>query len=518
MKRRVLDKLIEVKEAALKIEKHEMLILSALVFLAFINLAFSISSGMPNYPMVDEIIFNIEPGYKLFLSNSYEVANFKYPSLSLYLSKFILDTVSFIGVNVEKKDVAFLLRAGFTILNSISVVFLYCGTKKLFTKRTAIVTSLLFAFSLYYNSIYYVGPDALLIFFSNLTFFLFTFIYKSHNRNTSVYVLFPVTFVVIGFSISAKYSATVYLVVMAYLFVVNGYYKNLNHSLLIGYSAFLVIITFFLLNPYAMIDTKSLIADFIWNINHYKSGHAGLEANNSLIFYLKTFFYSSFGKIGGGLMVLGLLLLTKDKRYKELALLTLVPFFLILQLSTYKVVIARNLVMAMPYFFIVVAYALVGFNSSNYFHKAAKVFMLFWLIYISQSNFLVKYDIFTAIDSRSAAEKWIEKNLPPKAMIYLSKNFSRTGYLPKIDPEKYHIIKNNKFNPLNENEYYVATYGDYGRYLKKKNGSEYFYPEKAKEVLSYLKTLEIIKEFPQKYSGFKITVFKKKAKQVAREP
>ena len=56
----------------------------------------------------------------------------------------------------------------------------------------------------------------------------------------------------------------------------------------------------------------------------------------------------------------------------------------------------------------------------------------------------------------------------------MDEKFSRTGYLPKIRSEKYNVIKIQQLNTLKDKQYYVATYGDYGKFLKKKNDKHYF--------------------------------------------
>lgn len=476
-----------------------------------------IYQGLPGYPQVDEDII-IKISYKLFIDNNYALDYFKYPSLSFYFSWFTLELANLLGFEVTLKDTPMYLRYGFSVLLSSSIFFLFFGVKLLFNRTTAIVAGLIFSASMYYPVfLFYAGPDLLMVFFANLIFYIFVLIYKSQNLYKQVYFLFPLLFILIGLSVAVKYNALIFFIGAFYLFIVKDHYKNLAKTrifLLYASLPLLSAITFFLANPEVFGNWSKFIEHFLWNINHYKRGHLGLESNNPYIFYLRTFVVSSYGYFGAIIFLAGLILLIKDKKFSELMLLILLPIFLIIKMASYKVVLDRNIVIIMPYFIVIAAYTFYKFREWNFSIKILSILGLFLLISL---NIFSLYQQSAVKDNREEMSKWIDFNIPEGSVIRIDKKTYRAGYLPKLNNKKFKIVFGKN---VNQGEYYIASSFMYLRNIKKKinifgDTQEYLYLDEAIALNKFHESMKIIKEMGSEInhgreynvSGPKIIVF-----------
>ena len=108
---------------------------------------------------------------------------------------------------------------------------------------------------------------------------------------------------------------------------------------------------------------------FVWNLNglwsgmqdqirRYHDGHYGAEPNDVFLFNLKNFLFTSYGLLGAILFILGWVYLIRRKKYHTALFLSIIPLAILITLSGYKVAFERNLVMAMPYFYLIASLSL----------------------------------------------------------------------------------------------------------------------------------------------------------------
>lgn len=112
-----------------------------------------------------------------------------------------------------------------------------------------------------------------------------------------------------------------------------------------------LVVTFLLFNPFLFLDFGKFRGDFQFNVQHYKSGHWGLESEHGHWFYFQVLYLTSFGVLSVIPYLLGVIK-GSAIAYKKTILLVLVPVVFIALLGRYRVVVNRNVASLIPFVFI----------------------------------------------------------------------------------------------------------------------------------------------------------------------
>lgn len=461
---------------------------------------------LPLYPNVDEqlslgCIYELL-GQHLYAGDLYVLDFFRYPHLIFYYAAV---GARILGRLLAGVDIVVLLRyvvCGTALLSNICIYF---SVKTMTGSRLyAYLGFFLSVFSLYgYAYLYYTGPDTLLYAVANLILLLGCLIWRERNEERAVYLWYPLLAVCIGLAMAAKYHGIVFGVFWLALHIGKKYWKRHRNNYLFFLDCIVLALTFVLCNYSLFFHFKTFIGDNLYNLNHYAWGHPGIEHNLPLLGYLEAYALSSYGIVGGLLLLLGLVHLIRRKEWGELFAFSLMPLVILLLLSKYNIVLGRNMSLVLPFSFLFMTYGLMEAetfftklrarcvaagqkNASGktekkaadcrFSQKSAKkgtarntqgmmaavaVVMVFCNVITVFGNY--RYEL-----SYDYAAAYIEENIPKGSKIYA------TSYMPVMDAQKYEIVEIGEDiallpDELAENEFFVDVEYATGYFSQKKD-------------------------------------------------
>lgn len=481
----------------IKLSKIEVFILFIIIAIGLYAGSLVWNFGMPQYFMVDEII-TIPRVWDMFL-NETQLTYFKYPGLNFYygfIALKLLDTLP--GLDMGKfNESVYLIRFIYNGSAVLSFLFFYAGVKKLYKSKVMAIAGLCLAvFSLYYAQfIYYAGPDSLTIIFSNIIFFIAVYAYKTPGTKAHLYLLLAVA---IGFIVSAKYHGVILGSYFIFLHMVKRGYKNRKDNLLLLSCGFIAATVFILCNYTVIFHIKDFIEDLLFNLNNYSHNTIYSDAtwnyftNNAFITYVKSLFLDSYGIIGAILTIIGIISFMWNKRYLDFIFIVMNPVILLVILGGMTWFLERNFSFCIIYFILLM---LEGISAiAGWFRKFDALVVLTITGVLCVLNLYTIVKIFSLPELRNIAQVWIDENIPQGAIIYEPPSNSK-GYTPYINQEKYQIKYVNQVpDVLNENEYYIDTEYQYGRWYQYDESwfgkGDLMTPDKKEEYDNAIKKLD----------------------------
>lgn len=461
---------------------------------------------LPLYPNVDEqlslgCIYELLDQH-LYAGDIYVLDFFRYPHLTFY---YAAAGARILGKFLAGVDTVVVLRYCVCGTALLSNLFVYFSVKIMTRSRKwGYLGFLLSVFSLYgYAYLYYTGPDTLLYAVANVILFLGCLIWREKDEERVVYLWYPLLAVCIGLAMAAKYHGIVFGVFWLALHIGKKYWKRHRNNYLFFLDCIVLALTFVLCNYSLFFHFKTFIGDNLYNLNHYAWGHPGIEHNLPFLGYLEAYGLSSYGVIGGLLLLLGLVYLVRRKEWGEAVVFSLMPFVILVLLSKYSIVLGRNMSLVLPFSFLFMTYGLMeteGFFaklwarhsaagqkeslekaagkavSRRFSEKSANkgaarnthvitaaVAVIFVLINAVTVLGNYRYDL-----TYSCAASYIEETIPAGAKIYC------TSYMPVMDAQKYEIVDIGEDisllpEKLNENEYFVDVEYATGYFSQKKD-------------------------------------------------
>ncbi len=393
---------------------------------------------LPYYPNVDEQL-SLDCIYSLldqhiYAGDIYILDFFRYPHFTFY---YAVLGVRILGRFISGVDTVILIRYVVCGTALLSNVFIYFIVKKMTgSRRWAYIGLVLSVFSLYgYAYLYYTGPDTMIYAVANVILFLGCMIYKDTQADRVVYVWYPLIAVCIGIATAAKYHGILFGIFWLALHISKKYWKSYRNNFLFFLNCILTVIVFCLCNYSMFFYFRTFVGDNLYNFNHYAWGHPGIEHNLPLLGYLEAYGLTSYGVAGGILFLLGVYRLVQRKDWRQITVFLIMPVFVILFLSRYRIVLGRNLSLVLPFASLFIVYGLMEAEAlleKNRFYRrslisAVVVLMVFFNVGTAVND--LRYDL-TYIQ----AEKYIEEQIPEGASIYC------TSFAPNIDGERYTLI------------------------------------------------------------------------------
>lgn len=448
---------------------------------------------LPLYPNVDEqlslgCIYELLDQH-LYAGDIYVLDFFRYPHLTFYYAAV---GARILGKFLAGVDTVIVLRYVICGTALLSNIFVYFSVKIMTeNRRYAYLGFLLSVFSLYgYAYLYYTGPDTLMYAVANLILFLGCLIWREKDEERAVYLWYPLLAICIGLAMAAKYHGIVFGVFWLALHIGKKYWKRHRNNYLFFLDCIVLALTFVLCNYSLFFYFKTFIGDNLYNLNHYAWGHPGIEHNLPFLGYLEAYGMSSYGVIGGLLLLLGLVYLIRRKAWGEMVIFSLMPLVILVLLSKYSIVLGRNMSLVLPFSFLFMTYGLMEIEdlfmklkekrgaagqkkfegkaegkgaARNICGVATAVTAL--LVLINAATVLGSYRYDLTYDHAAA---YIEENIPAGAKIYC------TSYRPVMDAQKYEIVDIGEDisllpEKLNENEYFVDVEYATGYFSQKKD-------------------------------------------------
>ena len=413
---------------------------------------------LPLYPNVDEQLSldNIHDllNQHIYVGDIYVIDFFRYPHLTFYyavvgarlLSKLLTGT-----------DIVILIRYVVCGTALLSNVCIYFAVKKMTGERFwGFAAFLLSVFSLYqYAYLYYTGPDTMIYAVANVIMLLGCVIYRDVREERVIYLWYPLLAICIGLATAAKYHGILFGLFWLALHIRKKYWKSYRNNFLFFLNCIVLALVFCLCNYSMFFHFKTFVWDNLYNLQHYAWGHPGIEHNLPILGYLEAYMFAGYGIVGCFLFVLGIIHRLSKKDWQQTVVFLLLPAFVILFLSKYKIMLGRNLSLVLPFSYLFMTYGLMEakklLKKKNIDRKwiipAVLAVMVLCNIVTVCGGY--RYDL-----TYTRAAQYIETRIPEGSVIYC------TSFAPIIDTDRYTIIDIGEDmsllpDTLGESEYFV---------------------------------------------------------------
>lgn len=437
---------------------------------------------LPLYPNVDEQL-SLDNIYDLlnqhiYAGDIYVIDFFRYPHLTFY---YAVVGVRLLARFLAGTDTVILLRYVVCGTALLSNACIYFAVKEMTGERIwGFSAFLLSVFSLYqYAYLYYTGPDTMIYTIANVILLLGCVIYQDIREERVIYLWYPLLAICIGLATAAKYHGILFGIFWLALHIKKKYWKSYRNNYVFFLNCIVLVLVFCLCNYSMFFHFKTFVWDNLYNLQHYAWGHPGIEHNLALLGYLEAYIFTGYGIVGCLLFVLGIVYLILRKDWQKVAVFLLLPVFVILFLSKYRIMLGRNLSLVLPFSYLFMAYGLVAVRKflakKNLYRKWIIPVVLAVMAFCNIVTVLgsYRYDL-----TYTQAAQYIETQIPEGSVIYC------TSFAPIIDTERYTVIDIGEDmsllpDALGEQEYFVdveyATgyFGQRKDYLVMQGGDMY---------------------------------------------
>lgn len=479
----------------------QLAVVIAILLVAFLVRVWGINYDLPYIYHPDE------PGYITISQNIFKTGDlnphfFNYPSLFFYINALayipyylvgkllgVFQTPNDIrapisltmGVTQAPMPSAVLLGRFITACFGIGTVGLGYIVGKRITGRVTVgaLTSLMIAISptnVWHSRL--ITPDTFVAFFALTSLLGAALIYQYGKRWHYI-----ITGISIGLTVSTKYNGG--LVILTLL--VAHFLRHRKESLKqvnLYLALFLCGISFLATTPYAVLDSAKFLNDLKFEIQHYSTGHAGMEGD-SLRWYLN-YMWDTAGGIYL-LAVLGIFYGYVTRPY-ETALVSVFPLTYFVFISRFVVRNDRTLLPITPFLFLLSAwFVILMFDKiKNLQIKLLRQILLGFIVIfalISVAHPLLRTIEDTrrmmTVDSRKTARIWINRHLPAGSKIAIE------SYAPFVDPNRFSVQGFGRMID-HEPEWYIEQGFDYLVFSEGMYGRFYRDPDRYRnEILRY---------------------------------
>ena len=447
-----------------------------IVSLAIVLRIWGIAYDLPYIYHPDEP-FPIRISYNMLVTHDYNPHFYDWPSLVIYLnlslqsifhlaekilrvgspSTLINPLVELaMGVTYSPRPIIILLSRLMTATFGVGTVAVTISAGKEYSRNSIVGlgAGLLLAVSPTTVSLSrYITPDTYASFFSIIVLLASILIFR--YGKTRDYIIAGLG---LGLAISSKYNTAL---VISTIFC--GHFLRAGRPGIKDYRLYLTlllgVISFFIVNPYALLDFSTFYTSFIGIGQHYYSGHAGMDGD-PLKWYL-----SYMWKTGGVVYILAGLGLIRGlfSRSKEFVILMIFPVLYFIFINIFIVRNDRTFLPLTPFLYILaVSFLLFIINKAMLMENRAikissvSIIIVFMVLGSLQlfSNTVNNTTRLTVINSRETARIWVTDHIQPGSKIALE------SYAPFINPDTYAV---QGFVMLidNEPEWYVENHFEY---------------------------------------------------------
>lgn len=246
--------------------------------------------------------------------------------------------------------------------------------------------------------------------------------------------------VLLGIAIGTKYTTAVALPALLATVLLATREHRVRTAAVI---AMAVLLGFLTVSPFSLLDARGFITDLQGVRSHYQGGHLGAEGDGNWGWYLVRLYQDGAGAAGLGLLVAGLIaaLVAIRSSWPEPASAHVATLILITALAWFGVLgvvrvrFERNLLPALTLAWVIAAYGL-AFAAHSMRSPWARgliasvtVLALLSCLWLSSRTSIRM----ARGDTRNAALAWIDRNLPPGALLV------REEFTPRPDPARYRV-------------------------------------------------------------------------------
>lgn len=414
-------------------------LLAVIFILGFVLRIVGINFGLPDLYHADEsIVVNHAMGYG---SGDFNPHFFKIPPLISYLLFVIYGLYFLIGLvlrrfeNIDAFINLFLTDPGSfyllgrvifgVILGTTTVYALYRFSKKFFSTIHALLSSFFLALCfLHVRDSHYTYVDIPLLFVMVISFCpILNVLVRGRTRD---YLLFGFVF---GTTVATKYNGVFIFVpfLIAHGLRVSSI-KSAILSLNLYLSVLISIVTFFIFNPFAVIDSRFFLAELF-----------GQSKSEIFLGFAHHFQYSLQGGLGFPILLAALcgiffaLTVGDRKRWVVLSFTLIYYVVLVIFSQPYD----RYVLPLIPFLCFFAADGLIEICRRLHVSNFLLVLFAFILTVLPLCKVVVSDYLFLRKDVRTIARQWVEQNIPPNAKVALDIPF----YMPRLKPNLEQLLQ-----------------------------------------------------------------------------
>ena len=491
------------------------------MILVFIVRVLGVRHGLPGIYHPDEPIV-VSRAVNVVINGDLNPHFFHWPSLLMYLLAIEYEIIYLIGklagsfnntddffryYSLFKGDFHLWGRVLIALMGTGFSYFLFLITKLWFDRKMAYCALFVSAFTpLLIKHSHFITPDIPALFFASVSIY---FLSKYHFLEKRVAFLYWAS-VMAGLAAATKYNYALMIIPVMIILLSDTpqkFQKKLNLSACVIGS---MIVTFFIFNPFILIDFKTFAQQFKEITLHLSEGHIGMEAkSHPSIDLLKHTFSGTSIIIFAGALIGAIISLFKDRIW-ALALISF-PLLILLSHGRWPVTADRYaiplLIFVLYFFPVTIQVIYQRFSSHPSVYKFALLALLILSLPISASAKTISNHM--KMDTREVAREWINRNIPAHSKLALEKGgpyvrlqhanseyHNDPAYLFLIITPWYGSSFRTENSPMellmkNKPEYVVINSGVYSRY-QPGSPSETTFPQVYKIWRNYYDSLETI--------------------------
>ncbi|WP_129629211.1 ArnT family glycosyltransferase [Candidatus Oscillochloris fontis] len=487
-----------------KINKTVLLVFSVVILAALIRV-WGVNFGLPQLYHADESN-KISIAQKMFKTGDLNPHYFKKPTLFIYLNALLYIPYyklgEILGVFKNPNDISYpitlTMGVGYSALptsvlmarllsvafSTATIPFIFSIGQRL-SKKTSV--GLLAALFLAVSPTHVmlsreITENAFQVFFMTIVVWASLRLYE--EGKTIDYIIAGVA---TGLTISSKYPGVLIVIVPICAHFLRSEFKKGITDIRIYYTLFLAPITFLATTPFALLDYKKFLEDTLFEVDHYATGHPGMEGN-SLVWYL-TYAWGTSALI----YLFALLEIVRGlyTRSKNIILLSVFPVVHFVFIISFVVRNDRTLLPLTPMLFVLSA-SFIVYIWRHFLGNRIVIGLFASLVIISLFQPIMKtYQEgvrLTTPDSRVTSMAWIEEHVPVGSRVALE------AYAPFVNPDTFFVVPVGvmiNYEPdwyvEQKIDYLVFGHGMYGRF--------YLDPERYKNEITRYNTLFEYEQF-----------------------
>ena len=419
---------------------------------------------------------------------------FEYPAFSFYIH-FIIQAVVF-GIDLMRGQVDslaefrrlletelpfFILLARWTtvLFDLATVGVTYLLGRRLDGPRCGMLAALFIAFNYtHIREAQLIVVDVPLTFFTGLTFLFALDILKRGKTRDYLKTGFS-----LGVAVSVKYTVALMgsvlgVILLWKLLHREEWKKTLTNVLVAGVAALLV---FACLNPFILLDRATFLKNFLFQYQHITIGHFGLAAEVSTPFFYLNFLWSALGV--AGLAAVGGMVETWRRRRAESGVLYWGCLFYLVVISSWQMKGWPYTLPVFPLAFVLGASAIVT-SISRFENPRLRLSILLAAIalYLGPQAISLKtyFRSVSVPDTRIEAKEWMEKNIPPTALVAAEAYTSAEGDASSLT-ERFLLLPLSAVYPQTTTPFYDLRWYDSFDYIITSSAVSQRYMDRAGE-------------------------------------
>lgn len=416
-------------------KKKEFLLIIIIVLMGFIFRLWGIDHNLPLLPDPDEQM-NVNRSLA-FGSGDLNPHNFKHPATHQYMVSILFGiyfVISYLtgGISsIHDFELLFIsaptyfyliARVFVAILGSITLYLIYLTGKNNYGNTVGVTSSVFLMVSVAHATYYLPKGEIPTTFFICLSF-IYILKFSSEGKLKD-YILAGIF---AGLAVGTKYySGLLIFPIIASHFIYRSKAKVSYLNRNIVYSLIFMALTFFITNPFIILDFKTFNEHFKYQMewpSMYSETLSGFGAGH--IFYLKSIVSYCLGLVLGVISLLGFLFALYRREKCDLIIFSfIVPFFLVLGLTNLPYF--RYMIPILPFLvlfggrlvFEFLNFSPIKLNANN---KSLIISIVTLILILSPMYNLINYNIrANEKDIRIVAKEWVEANIPKDSKILLS--------------------------------------------------------------------------------------------------